>query len=238
MGLHNRKVFVTGASRGIGKAIAQAFRNEGAWVVGTSTGAVGASGEQCDEWVHADFSSVSEIERCAGRIGEIQPDVLVNNAGINRNAPFMEISPEVFRLIQQVNVFAPFLLCQATLPAMKNKGWGRIVNVSSIFGKISMAHRASYSASKFALDGMAVALAAEFAADGILANSVAPGFIDTDLTQRMLGATGIAALTAKVPAGRLGTVEEIAKLVVWLGGTDNTFISGQNIAIDGGFTRV
>lgn len=238
MGFHERKVFVTGASRGIGKAIAQAFRDEGAWVVGTSTGSGGASGEQCQEWIQADFSSVAEIERCAGRIGEIQPDVLVNNAGINRNAPFLEISPEVFRLIQQVNVFAPFRLCQAALPAMKSRGWGRIVNVSSIFGKISMAHRASYSASKFALDGMTVALAAEYAADGILANSIAPGFIDTDLTQRMLGASGIAALTARVPARRLGNVEEIARLVVWLAGKENTFISGQNIAIDGGFTRV
>ncbi len=238
MGLLDRKVVVTGASRGIGKAIAQAFRDEGAWVVGTSTGSGGGSGEQCQEWVQADFSSVAEIERCAARIVEIQPDVLVNNAGINRNAPFLEIPPEVFRLIQQVNVFAPFLLCQAALPAMKSKGWGRIVNISSIFGKISMAHRASYSASKFALDGMTVAIAAEYAADGILANSIAPGFIDTDLTQRMLGASGIAALTAKVPARRLGSVEEIARLVVWLAGNENTFISGQNIAIDGGFTRV
>lgn len=238
MGLRDRKVVVTGASRGIGKAIAQAFRDGGAWVVGTSTGSGASSGEQCHEWVQADFSSVPDIECCAGRISEIQPDVLVNNAGINKNAPFLEISPEVFRLIQQVNVFAPFLLCQAALPAMKNRGWGRIVNVSSIFGKISMAHRASYSASKFALDGMTVALAAEYAVHGILANSIAPGFIGTDLTQRMLGASGIAALTAKVPAHRLGNVEEIARLVVWLAGEDNTFVSGQNIAIDGGFTRV
>lgn len=238
MGLRNKKVFVTGASRGIGRAIAQAFRDEGAWVVGASTGSGGKADKQCDEWIQANFTSMPEIERCAGRIREVQPDVLINNAGTNKNAPFLEISPDVFRLIQQVNVYAPFLLCQAALPAMKSRGWGRIVNISSIFGKISMAHRASYSASKFALDGMTVALAAEFAVHGILANSVAPGFIDTDLTQRMLGASGIAALTAKVPAGRLGSVEEIARLVVWLGGMENTFVSGQNIAIDGGFTRV
>lgn len=121
---------------------------------------------------------------------------------------------------------------------MKRKGWGRIVNVSSIWGKISMAHRASYSASKFAVDGMTVALAAEHAADGIVANSIAPGFIDTDLTRRMLGKAGIQALVSKVPANRLGRVEEIARLVLWLASDENTFISGQNIAIDGGFTRV
>ena len=121
---------------------------------------------------------------------------------------------------------------------MKRKGWGRIVNVSSIWGKISMAHRASYSASKFALDGMTVALAAEHSVDGIIANGIAPGFIDTDLTQRMLGEAGIQALVQKVPANRLGRVDEIARLALWLASEENTFIAGQNIAIDGGFTRV
>ena len=101
-----------------------------------------------------------------------------------------------------------------------------------------MAGRASYSASKFALDGMTTTLAVEHAADGIIANSIAPGFIDTDLTHSMLGDEGIKALVSKVPAGRLGKVEEIARLVLWLASEENTFIFGQNIAIDGGFTRV
>ena len=101
-----------------------------------------------------------------------------------------------------------------------------------------MAHRASYSASKFALDGMTVALAAEHSADGIIANSIAPGFIDTDLTHRTLGEAGIEALTAKVPVRRLGRIDEIARLVLWLASEENTFVAGQNIAIDGGFTRV
>jgi 3-oxoacyl-[acyl-carrier protein] reductase len=235
----NRKILVTGASRGIGAGIAKAFRDKGAWVIGTRTGLQEEPPENvCDEWFAADFSELSQIAACAEFVKSAKPDVLINNAGINKNAPFVEIDPKVFLAIQQVNVFAPFMLCQAAIPSMQQKGWGRIVNISSIWGKVSMAHRAAYSCSKFALDGMTVSLAAEHTKDGIIANSIAPGFIDTDLTQRMLGADGIQALVAKVPAARLGQVEEIARLVLWLASEENTFVAGQNVAIDGGFTRV
>ncbi len=233
-----KKVFVTGASRGIGRAIAQAFRAEDAWVIGTRTGRNVEAADVCQEWLAADFSDVQEIKACAEFLRRAEPSVLVNNAGINQNAPFVEIASDDFLLIQQVNLYAPFLLCQAAIPAMKRTGWGRIVNVSSIWGKISMEHRASYSASKFALDGMTVALAAEHSADGILANSIAPGFFDTSLTRRILGEAGIQSLVSKVPIRRLGQVEEIARLVLWLASEENTFVAGQNIAIDGGFTRV
>jgi 3-oxoacyl-[acyl-carrier protein] reductase len=121
---------------------------------------------------------------------------------------------------------------------MKRKQWGRIVNVSSIFGKIGKELRGSYAASKFALDGLTAALAAEVAVDGILAHCVAPGFVDTELTRSILGDEGIKNLVARVPIGRLAKPEEIAAFVAWLAGPENTFISGQNIAIDGGFTRV
>jgi NAD(P)-dependent dehydrogenase (short-subunit alcohol dehydrogenase family) len=168
----------------------------------------------------------------------VEPDVLVNNAGINKNLPFVEIDPLEFQRIQQVNVFAPLLLCQAAIPSMQRKGWGRIINVSSIWGIIGKECRASYSASKFALDGLTLSLAAEHAVDGILANCIAPGFTDTDLTQRMLGEEGIRKILSTVPIRRMAGVEEIAKFVVWLGSTENSYITGQNIAIDGGFSRV
>lgn len=232
-----KKVFVTGASRGIGQSVARAFRSEGAWVIGTCT-AAGNENDDCQQWVSADFSDVAQIQRCARALREAAPDVLVNNVGINKIAPFAEIDPADFLAIQQVNVYAPFLLCQAAVPAMKKNCWGRIVNVSSVWGKISKEYRASYSTSKFAIDGMTLALAAEHAADGILANSVAPGIIDTELTRRVLGDAGIAALVAKIPAARLGRATEIARLILWLCSDENSYLTGQNIAIDGGFSRV
>lgn len=233
-----KKVFVTGASRGIGQAVAHAFRAEGAWVIGTHTGKSGDANSACQEWVVADFAYMDQIRTCAERVRHAEPDVLINNAGINKIAPFVEIIPDDFLSIQQVNVFAPFLLCQAAIPAMKRKQWGRIVNLSSIWGKISREHRASYSASKFAIDGMTLAMAAEHSANGIIANSIAPGFIDTELTRRVLGKAGVDSLASSVPIRRLGQVDEVARLVLWLASEENTFLAGQNIAIDGGFSRV
>ncbi len=230
-----RKVLVTGATRGIGRAIAQVFRDSGAFVIGTGTGPTPHDG--LDQYFQADFSDLEQIRRCADFVRDATPDVLVNNAGINKIAPFAEIDPADFLRIQQVNVFAPFCLCQAAIPAMKRKGWGRILGLSSIWGVISKEHRASYSASKFALDGLTLALAIELANDGILANCVAPGFIDTELTRRVLGEEQILRLTGAVPARRLGKPEEIARLVAWLCSPENTYVTGQNIAIDGGFSR-
>jgi len=112
-----------------------------------------------------------------------------------------------------------------------------VVNLSSIWGKVGREQRAAYCASKFALDGLTLALALEYAAHGVLANCVAPGFTDTELTRRILDAEQLRALTQAVPLGRMAGVEEIAALVAWLAGPENTYLTGQNIAIDGGFTR-
>lgn len=233
-----RRVVVTGASRGIGCAMAEAFAAEGAHVVGTRTTATDAPEGFCHEWLVADFSDAAQIESCAASFAAMPVDVLVNNAGINTIAPFAEIKPEDFRRIQQVNVYAPFRLCQAVLPGMRARGWGRIVNLSSIWGKIGKEQRGSYAASKFAIDGLTLAIAAEYSGSGVLANSIAPGFVDTELTRRVLGEAGIAKLVAGVPVGRLGRVEEIARVALFLASAENTFVTGQNLAVDGGFTRV
>ena len=119
----------------------------------------------------------------------------------------------------------------------RSRGWGRIVNVASIWSLRSIAGRAAYSASKFGLDGLTAAIAAEVAADGVLVNCVSPGFVDTELLRRMMPAEQIAALVAQVPMRRLARPEEIAAFVGWLAGPENTYISGQNLPIDGGYTR-
>ncbi len=236
LNFENKTVLVTGATRGIGAAIATAFRRAGAKVIGTGTHAT--LSDSFDEYFQADFTDVAQISACADFVRRTEPDVLINNAGINKNLPFIEIDPMVFQRIQQVNVFAPFSLCQAAIPSMQRKGWGRIINMSSIWGKIGKEHRAAYSASKFALDGLTLSLAAEHAEDGILANCVAPGFTNTELTQEMLGEEGIRRILTTVPIRRMAGVEEVARFVVWLGSSENSYITGQNIAIDGGFSRV
>jgi NAD(P)-dependent dehydrogenase (short-subunit alcohol dehydrogenase family) len=231
-----KRILITGATRGIGAAIAQKYKAQGHYVIGMGSQEQ-TTPEYLDEYSACDLSSNDALNREQDVILYQEIDVLVNCAGINIIDNFGDIKLADFQRVQQVNVVAPFRLCQMVLPHMAQQGWGRIVNISSVWGKISRQGRASYSASKFALDGMTVALANEYAAQGILANSVAPGFIDTEMTQRNLGPAGIAAMLATVPIGRLATVDEVAEFVYWLGSEQNTYISGQNLAIDGGFTR-
>ena len=185
-----------------------------------------------------DFTNKDNLREFIDEIHDLQIDILINNAGINQIGPISDLKVVDFERVQQVNVTAPFMLCQVVLPGMRDRKWGRIVNISSIWGKISKAYRAPYSASKFAIDGLTAAISAEVAVDGVLVNSVAPGFIDTELTRSVLGVEGMNELALQVPIQRVGTPQEIAVFVAWLSGIENTYISGQNIAIDGGFTRV
>lgn len=238
MRFSKKTVFISGASRGIGAKIASSFIDQGAYVIGAKKTKHSSSSVECHEWFNADFSNEKEILKCAEFLKSREIDILINNAGININASFAEIDLNNFKAIQTVNVLTPFLLSQAVIEKMEINKWGRIVNISSIWGKVSMKGRAAYSASKFALDGLTIALAAECSSSGIMANCVAPGFIDTDLTRRMLSSDQIEKLTSKVPIGRLGEVNEISELVLWLSSPENTFVTGQNISIDGGFTRV
>lgn len=227
---------MTGGTRGIGLAIAERLGADGADVLVTGRRPE-AEGLDGFEYRGVDFADASALDAFAEEAREWAPDVLVNNAGINKLSPFAEIEPADFDRIQAVNVRAPMLLCRAVVPGMRERGWGRIVNIASIWSVLSRAGRGSYSASKFALDGLTAALAAEVAADGVLVNCVSPGFVDTELTRGALGEEGIADLVTEVPAGRLAQPVEIAALVAWLTGPENTFVSAQNIVIDGGFSR-
>ena len=231
-----KKVVVTGATRGIGESIARKFKREGWFVIGTGTTDIDTP-DYVDTYVACDLSNTEQLTNFTDILTTLCIDTLVNNAGINIINNFLDIKPADFERVHAVNVYAPFRLSQAVIPNMMNKNWGRIVNVSSVWGKISKQGRASYSASKFAIDGLTIAMANEFASQGILCNCVAPGFIDTEMTHKNLGESGIAKILENVPINRLAKTDEVAKLIYMLGSDMNTYISGQNISIDGGFTR-
>ncbi len=237
MSLEGRRALVSGGTRGIGRAIAERLAAEGANVFVTGRTSADDLPAGCN-FIAADFANPDEIEKLVSTVGELALDVLINNAGINRLASFAQIKTDEFDLIQAVNVRVPFRLCQAALPAMTARNWGRIVNICSVWGKIGKEFRASYSTSKFGLAGMTAALAAEVARHGILANCVSPGPIDTEMTSANLTAEMRAELMHAIPMGRLGRAEEVASFVFWLCSPENTFVTGQNIAIDGGLTRV
>ena len=231
------RAVVTGATRGIGFSIAERLINDGMEVIVTGTkekssypdGAIYRS---------VDFLNDESVKKFIIFLKEQKIDILINNAGINKIGEFALIDIEDFDQILRVNLRTPFQLCQAVIPNMQQNNYRRIVNLTSIFGNITKEYRAPYSSSKFGLDGMTAALAAEVSEFGILANSVGPGFIDTDLTRGVLGEEGIAKIQKSIPMKRLGRVNEIASLVSWLVSEENTYISGQNIMIDGGFSRV
>jgi len=228
---------VTGATRGIGRAIAERLLKDGIEVIVTGTGK-DADHPTGSYYCQVDFLNDSSTKTFVEYLKQKPIDILINNAGINKIDEFESIEIDEFDKIQKVNLKTPFLLCQAVIPWMKKNQWGRIVNITSIWGEITKEYRAAYSSSKFGLDGMTAALAAEVAPMGILANSVGPGFIDTDLTRKVLGEKGVKEVQNTIPIKRLGEPSEVAAFVSWLVSEVNTYISGQNIMIDGGFSRV
>lgn len=229
------KALVTGGTRGIGAATAVALRDAGLEVVVTGTAPDGPHPSGCG-YLRSDLSDSRETEGFARQVADLGFSVLINNAGVNKVGPLTEYDTGDLERLLQVNLVAPFILCRAVVPGMRARRYGRIVNITSIFGVVSKPGRSAYSASKFGLFGMTRALALEVAADNVTVNCLAPGIVDTDLTRRVLGDAGIAALVSQVPMGRLARPEEIAAYIRFLASEENSFMTGQTIIVDGGFT--
>ena len=239
----NKTVIVTGGTRGIGAAIVELFQHCNAQIIATGTNTQELerlnqkSKENITDYFHLDFTSKASVQDFLGYLDKLEGvDVLINNAGVNKTDSIHEIDVNDWDWINNVNLRGPFLVTRVVADRMKKQGYGRMVNIASIFGVVSKTKRAAYSATKWGLIGFTKAVALDLAPYNILVNAVSPGFVDTQLTRSILGEKGIKEITGTIPQQRLATVEEIAKTVVYLTSDHNTYISGQNIIVDGGFT--
>jgi 3-oxoacyl-[acyl-carrier protein] reductase len=230
----SKKVLITGAQGGIGSAIALSFRSAGYKVITTST----KNHLNLNDNKVVDFSDYKNFDKFLLEISRDDVDILINCAGVNYIDSILNYPIKNFDNIININLRAPFRIIQTLLPNMIKKNWGRVINITSIFSSISKEYRSAYSASKFGLDGLTAAIAAEVAKYNILVNSVSPGFIETKLTRSILKDEEISDISSEIPMGRLGNPEEVAEFILWLCSDKNTYISGQNLIIDGGFVRV
>ncbi|MFK7731644.1 MAG: 3-oxoacyl-ACP reductase FabG [Pseudomonadales bacterium] len=232
---------VTGASRGIGKAIAQTL-GEHYFVIGTATSAAGADsiseylgqhgleghGLQLDV---ADADSMATFLSAVAEVGT--PAVLVNNAGITRDNLLLRMKQDEWDQVIATNLSAVFTLSKAFLKGMTRARSGRIINISSVVGSMGNAGQSNYAASKAAVAGFARSLAREVGSRNITVNTVAPGFIDTDMTRELPDAQREALLT-QIPLGRLGSAEEVAAVVAFLASAGGAYISGETLHVNGG----
>jgi 3-oxoacyl-[acyl-carrier protein] reductase len=241
--LENEIALVTGASRGIGHAIALALGHAGARVIGTATSAEGAAKLGAALASHGyngrgavlDAGSGESIEALIAELerNEEMPTVLVNNAAITRDALLLRMKPEDWERVISTNLTAVFRLCKACVRRMMKERRGRIVNLTSVVGLTGNAGQANYAAAKAGLLGFTKSLAQELASRGITVNAVAPGFIDTDMT-RALSEEQRTALLTRVPLGRLGTAADIAAAVLFLVSPQAGYITGETLHVNGG----
>lgn len=241
--LQGQVVLVTGASRGIGKAILEAFGRAGATVIGTATSESGASGISHalgKEGWNGDgiVMNVGDSESVSSGIAQITqaygaPSVLVNNAGITRDGLVMRMKPDDWDEVINTNLSAAYRTSQAVLKGMMKARRGRIINLSSVVACMGNAGQVNYAASKAGIEGLTRSLAREVASRGITVNAIAPGFIETDMT-RALSETQRDSMLTAIPAGRLGEASEIAELAVFLASDGAGYINGETINVNGG----
>jgi len=241
--LENQVALVTGASRGIGNAIALALGAAGARIIGTATSAEGATrltealashgckgrGAVLDA---ADPASIEALIAQLEQAGEL-PTILVNNAAITRDTLLLRMKPEDWDAVIATNLTAVYRLCRACVRHMMKERRGRIVNLTSVVGLTGNPGQANYAAAKAGILGFTKSLARELGSRGITVNAVAPGFIDTDMT-RALSEEQRAALLQQIPAGRLGTAAEVAAAVLFLVSPQSAYITGETLHVNGG----
>jgi 3-oxoacyl-[acyl-carrier protein] reductase len=238
---------ITGASRGIGAAIALALGEQGATVIGTATTDSGAtsisstfaSANIKGEGMALNVTEAEQVARTLKSISEKYGDVsiLVNNAGITRDTLLMRMSDEDWNSVISTNLTSVFRMSQAVLRPMMKARTGRIISISSVVGHMGNAGQTNYASAKAGMTGFTKSLAAEVGSRGITVNCVAPGFIDTDMTAE-LSEDITNKMLARIPAGRLGNVKEIAATVAFLASPGAAYITGETIHVNGGMLMV
>jgi len=235
-------VLVTGASRGIGAAIADRFAAAGATVVGTATSEKGATaiserftGGLKGKGMKLDVVDADEVTAVVNAVTDEfgAPDILVNNAGITRDTLMLRMKEKDWDAVINTNLNSIYRMSKAVLKSMTKKRWGRIISISSVVGSMGNAGQANYAAAKAGIEGFSRALGREVASRSITVNSVAPGFIKSDMTDELKDEWK-AKLLESVPAGRLGVPEEVADAVLFLASPSSGYITGQALHVNGG----
>lgn len=234
-----RVAIVTGGTRGIGEAISVGLREAGRTVVANYA----ANDEAAELFAEATGIAtrkfdVSQSDQCEQYVAEIEAEfgpveILVNNAGITRDATLHRMDPAQWREVLDVNLGGCFNMCRAVIEGMRERGFGRIVNIGSINGQAGQYGQVNYAAAKSGIHGFTKALAQEGAAKGITVNAVAPGYVDTEMV-RAVPAEVLEKIIARIPAGRLGHAADIARGVAFLTADDADFITGSTLSINGG----
>jgi 3-oxoacyl-[acyl-carrier protein] reductase len=217
-----RTALVTGASRGIGRAVADRFEALGATVLRPTR-------------AELDLSVDVSVDAYLRRL-DVPVDILVNNAGINPLASIDELTDADLEATIKVDLISPIRLARGLARGMVERGWGRIVNVSSIWAVVTKPRRFAYTVAKTGLVGATRSLAVELAPHGVIVNAVAPGFVETEMTRQNNTPEEMAAIAAALPLGRMASPAEIAEVVAFLASEGNTFVVGQVIVADGGYS--